>query len=204
MVLVLINYIARKKINPLLFWKEHEHESPLLSSVARDILSIPATGAGVERLFNSARDVCHYRRGSLNATTIQDIMMFQCTTRFDIETEEHAKEDLTLEAVQEADEKREAQLAMEEPEATSEGEDDTDDKDNNDPIIVIENELMTESQHPVSVNLNRKRQRSISSDSDNEATHPLPSYPDRGSTQRRAGLRKARRRRPDDPQWAYH
>jgi hypothetical protein len=51
-------------------------------------MSIPATGAGVERLFNSARDVCHYRRGSLNPETVRDIMLYMCTTRFDIKEEQ--------------------------------------------------------------------------------------------------------------------
>jgi hypothetical protein len=51
-------------------------------------MSIPATGAGVERLFNSARDVCHYCRGSLNPETIRDIMLYMCTTRFDIKEEQ--------------------------------------------------------------------------------------------------------------------
>jgi hypothetical protein len=51
-------------------------------------MSIPATGAGVERLFNSARDVCHYRRGSLNPESIRDIMLYMCTTRFDIKEEQ--------------------------------------------------------------------------------------------------------------------
>ncbi|KAG2001438.1 hypothetical protein GB937_010172 [Aspergillus fischeri] len=36
------------------FWKEHEYKFPALVKMARDILLIPATGAGVERLFNSA------------------------------------------------------------------------------------------------------------------------------------------------------
>ena len=58
--------------------------------MARDIFSIPATGAGVERLFNSARDVCHYRRGRLNSSTIQDLMMYKCTTRFEMEDEQLA------------------------------------------------------------------------------------------------------------------
>lgn len=48
-------------------------------------MSIPATGAGVERLFNSARDICHYRRGSLKQKTIRDIMLWMCTTRFDLQ-----------------------------------------------------------------------------------------------------------------------
>jgi hypothetical protein len=65
-------------------------EFPALASLARDVLSIPATGAGVERLFNSARDICHYHRGSLNSTTIQDLMMYVCTTRFEVEEEQLA------------------------------------------------------------------------------------------------------------------
>ncbi|KAJ5249503.1 hypothetical protein N7524_011819 [Penicillium chrysogenum] len=60
---------------------------PILASVARDIMSIPATSARVKRLFNSARDICHYRRGSLNLETIRDIMLYICITRFDIKEE---------------------------------------------------------------------------------------------------------------------
>jgi hypothetical protein len=51
-------------------------------------MSIPATGAEVERLFNSARDVCHYRRGSLSPETIRDIMLYMCTTRFNTNKEQ--------------------------------------------------------------------------------------------------------------------
>jgi hypothetical protein len=45
------------------------------------------SSAGVERLFSSARDICHYRRGLLNITTIQDLMMLRCISRFDVESE---------------------------------------------------------------------------------------------------------------------
>ena len=51
-------------------------------------MSIPATGAGVKRLFNSARDICYYRRGSLNLETIRDIILYMCTTRFDTKEEQ--------------------------------------------------------------------------------------------------------------------
>jgi hypothetical protein len=70
---------------PQVFWKDHEHEFPALANLARDILSIPATGAGIEKLFNSARDICHYCRGSLNASTIQELIMFMYTTKFKVE-----------------------------------------------------------------------------------------------------------------------
>lgn len=52
------------------------------------MMSIPMTSAGVECLFNSARDVCHYRRGSLNPDTVRDITLYLCTTRFDIKEEQ--------------------------------------------------------------------------------------------------------------------
>ena len=57
----------------------------MLSRLTRDLLSVPTTGAGVERLFNSARDICYYRRGSLHKATIQDLMMYMCLEKFTLE-----------------------------------------------------------------------------------------------------------------------
>jgi coenzyme F420-reducing hydrogenase delta subunit len=74
--------IAPEKAKPRVFWKEHEHEYPVLARLARDILSIPASGAGVERLFNCARDICHYRRGNLRAETIKELMLHQFSSKF--------------------------------------------------------------------------------------------------------------------------
>ncbi|KAG0154764.1 hypothetical protein PDIDSM_332 [Penicillium digitatum] len=76
---------------PLPFWRENHSRFPAIASLARDILTIPATGAGVERLFNTARDICHYRRGRMKAETIEELMLFLCTSRFDLELHE-AKE----------------------------------------------------------------------------------------------------------------
>lgn len=114
----LINFSIIKgtiPIAPRAFWKENQHKFPALASLARDILCIPATGAGVERLFNSARDICHYRRGSLNSTTIQDLMMFMCTTKFNIEEQQLAfiKQYLTKEEREEIEEDQNAQLPEE-------------------------------------------------------------------------------------------
>jgi hAT family C-terminal dimerisation region len=88
LILTLYFYLGLVNMTPTQFWKDHQHEFPTLARVARDIFSIPATGAGVERLFNSARDVCHYRRGRLNPTTIQDLMLYSYTTKFEIEEEQ--------------------------------------------------------------------------------------------------------------------
>lgn len=62
----------------------------MLAAIARDIFSVSATGVDVERLFNPARDICYYRRGSLHATTIQDLMMLIYVNRSDIEEEQLA------------------------------------------------------------------------------------------------------------------
>lgn len=92
-------YLARgiERQKPRLFWKEYEKSFPTLARIARDILSIPASGAGVERLFNCARDICHYRRGQLKPSTIRGLMLHQFATNFDLRQEELEiiKEDLS-------------------------------------------------------------------------------------------------------------
>ncbi|CAG8388046.1 unnamed protein product, partial [Penicillium salamii] len=52
------------------FWRENTYIFLTLASFARDVFFILAKGVKIERLFNTARDICHYRRGSLNKTTI--------------------------------------------------------------------------------------------------------------------------------------
>lgn len=76
---------------PLQYWRDNQSRFPAIALLARDVLSIPATGAGVERLFNTARDICHYRRGRLKSETIEEIMLFLCATRFNLKDTE-AKE----------------------------------------------------------------------------------------------------------------
>ena len=85
---LLIRLIGLTKGHPRLFWKEHEHEYPVLARLARDILSIPASGAGVERLFNCARDICHYRRGQLKPETIRCLMLHLFASKFELQQSE--------------------------------------------------------------------------------------------------------------------
>jgi hypothetical protein len=71
-------------VDPLEFWRKQESSLPALTTAARDVLSIPKTGAGVDRLFNSPQDICHYRRRSLKPTSIQDLMIYLCSTKLEI------------------------------------------------------------------------------------------------------------------------
>lgn len=43
-----------EKVDPIVFWISHEQKYPLLSSVAVDILTVPASSASIERVFSTA------------------------------------------------------------------------------------------------------------------------------------------------------
>lgn len=136
-------------IAPCDFWRQYEHQYPTLASLARDIFSIPATGAGVEQLFSSARDICHYRRGALNGTTIQDLMMLHCALKSDIKEEDRLANDdtmLTPEERQAEDELREAQLPSETPEPISDSEEE-DSENNSDPSQQPQSDIEVQSQY---------------------------------------------------------
>jgi len=51
--------------SPLIWWKEHALEYPLLAQMVRDIFSIPSMSAEVERLFSSTKHMLPGHRSSL-------------------------------------------------------------------------------------------------------------------------------------------
>src|SRR5947207_1879962 len=57
--------------NILDYWKAKQYILPWLTSMARDILAVPAASIGVERMFNMARDICHYRHSNLKVESIR-------------------------------------------------------------------------------------------------------------------------------------
>lgn len=61
--------------NPLPFWQFHEEKLPHLAKLARQLYSIPATSAGVERQFSAAGVLVNERRCSLNPETVEDILL---------------------------------------------------------------------------------------------------------------------------------
>ncbi len=58
---------------------------PNLSQVAKDVLAIPIAGVGVERVFNTAKDVIGDRRHRLSARTMQQIMVLKDTISQEVE-----------------------------------------------------------------------------------------------------------------------
>ncbi|KAJ9484644.1 hypothetical protein VN97_g8724 [Penicillium thymicola] len=85
----------------VMWWKLTPSNSGVITNLVSlrlhgllEMFSIPANGAGVERLFNTARDVCHYRRGRLESETIEETMLYLCASRFDLkdtEVKQHEK-----------------------------------------------------------------------------------------------------------------
>jgi hypothetical protein len=55
--------------------------------MARDYLAVPATGVGVERAFNIARDICGYRRSRLRPESIRASMMLKMHDNIELESE---------------------------------------------------------------------------------------------------------------------
>ena len=130
-------------------------------------------------------------------------MIFRCKTQFNIEIEELPDKDISLDSIQEADEQREAELTTNMPKPIS----DSKDSEDNNPIRLIEYEFIIENQlpYPSIIPSTRKRQRSELIDSEDESSPHLPLYRDKVSTQRRPGLREARKRgKPSDNQFVSY
>ncbi|CAF3139609.1 unnamed protein product [Rotaria sp. Silwood2] len=67
--------------NPLVFWKFHQKNLPLLSKLARMIHCIPATTATVEREFSGGGLVMSERRSSINPQNLNNILFLRSATR---------------------------------------------------------------------------------------------------------------------------
>ena len=91
-------------------WRGLESSFPVMAQMAKDVLAVPVSGVGVERLFSMARDVVTYRRCRLRGSTIEQIMMIKRTNW------DKRVEDVGLEKSSSVNESDDLELADEEPE----------------------------------------------------------------------------------------
>lgn len=75
------------------WWRDNAARFPVLSKIARDFLAVPASGVGVENLFSTARDICHYRRNRLAPETIEAIMIQISNDRFEMKRDYELSDD---------------------------------------------------------------------------------------------------------------
>ena len=164
----------------------------MLASLARDILSIPASGAGVERLFNCARDICHYRRGQLKPETIRELMLQMCSSNFELQQTEldFTKEYLSAGEGAIIDQERSSVQPVANLEWFEPISDDEEDEDEDD------DELPPTQPSARSTQVGQKRPRSSTAESLDEAS--LPEMPaEEGETQGRFGRKRRAPKMPD-------
>lgn len=65
--------------NPLVWWKAHEMTYPLLATLARRILCVPATSAPSERVFSTAGCVVNKKRASLDSWNVANCVFLHDT-----------------------------------------------------------------------------------------------------------------------------
>ena len=71
--------------------------------MAKDILAVPVSGAGVERLFSIAGQICNVRRASLTPETISALMIlkYHNASKLSAEEEEALNSNTESEHIQE-------------------------------------------------------------------------------------------------------
>lgn len=67
--------LAPSSSDPLVFWKNNCNRFPVLSNIARKMLAIPASSAGVERVFSVTGCISRARRSKINAENVSRLLM---------------------------------------------------------------------------------------------------------------------------------
>ena len=62
------------KEDPLIWWKEHQYEYPLLSQLAKRYLCVPGTSVSSERVFSTAGDIITAQRSALLPEHVDQIL----------------------------------------------------------------------------------------------------------------------------------
>ena len=97
-------------------WKKIEPKYPTVAKMAKDILSIPASGVGVEQLFDTARDVLDsYHRNYPNLTTIEMVVMLKWNEKLGLPPSDEASDVFGKEGGQIADTDEQSASVKEEP-----------------------------------------------------------------------------------------
>ena len=70
------------EMSALKFWKKYQSVFPSLSSLARKYLSVPASSAGVERMFSIAGHIFSLKRRKLGVVFFSDLVFLKLNENF--------------------------------------------------------------------------------------------------------------------------
>ena len=73
---------AADKVDPIVYWTGQQHNYPLLSSIALDILAIPATSAPVEQVFSTAGESTAGKRNRLSDKNLEREVLLRRNRHF--------------------------------------------------------------------------------------------------------------------------
>ncbi len=71
------NYYEDRDIDILLYWKEKQHQFPILSNIAKQVCAIPASNTSIERLFSAAKNTVNENRTNLGSERINQLLFLQ-------------------------------------------------------------------------------------------------------------------------------
>uniref|UniRef100_A0A914WWY1 HAT C-terminal dimerisation domain-containing protein n=1 Tax=Plectus sambesii TaxID=2011161 RepID=A0A914WWY1_9BILA len=74
------------EIDVVAFWKIHQLKYPLLSSLALDLITILATSAAVERIFNQARLATAGRKSNTGPCLLESECLMKYNRRYVVRT----------------------------------------------------------------------------------------------------------------------
>jgi hypothetical protein len=179
----------------------------VLAAIACDVLVTPASGAGVERLFNCARDICHYCRGQLKPKTIRCLMLHLFASKFELQQFEleMIKEYLSSGEIAILDQtwKPTPSLNDIEPISDNEEEDCQAEDISDDSCDDLGNNHAVEQATPIPITTQGKQPRrkrphsAVESQENSDNDLPLPKMPTEKCTQGRSGSIRKKPKQPD-------
>ncbi|PRQ32613.1 putative HAT dimerization domain, ribonuclease H-like domain-containing protein [Rosa chinensis] len=110
------------EFNLLGWWRSHEEVYPVLSLIARDLLSIPASTVASEAAFSAGGRVVSEKRASLNPDTIQALICLKDWKLAEARQQDKEQDELRAEEEQNAKLARpEWMIALERANSNTEG-----------------------------------------------------------------------------------
>ena len=96
----ILKHTASDPANPLIWWKNHDTQYPVLSKLAKQFLGVPATSAPSERIFSAAGNTITKKRNRLKPDISSVLVFLQQSWNYMERYKEAEIEELAIRAKQ--------------------------------------------------------------------------------------------------------